>query len=281
MKVKKGFTLIELLVVIAVIAVLMAILMPALNRAREQARGITCLNNQKSLALAYIMYADENNGRVCSGFPRYEDDNNIPSWVMPPLAWNGTSIIQKPQGDVTLEERLNGLKAGAIYPNLKDTDAFHCPGDNRLQIGTSRGNELRYAIYRSYGTPDFLRASKPKDMKVLSNFKGAATKMLFVEDIYDGLAANYNHDGWSYEPKKQSLWDPLGLFHSDSSTFSFMDGHAEKHRWSDPRTIVYFTDREEAARRGYGKRTPFNPPNQDLVWLDEHYPGDIRIAPYP
>ena len=42
---RRGFTLIELLVVIAVIAVLMAILMPALQRAREQGKRVSCLSN--------------------------------------------------------------------------------------------------------------------------------------------------------------------------------------------------------------------------------------------
>ena len=45
----RGFTLIELLVVIAVIAILMAILMPALSRAREAAKRISCANNLKEL----------------------------------------------------------------------------------------------------------------------------------------------------------------------------------------------------------------------------------------
>ena len=64
---KKGFTLIELLVVIAIIAILMAILMPALNRAREQGRRAVCLNNLKQLALAWILYADDNNSRIVNG----------------------------------------------------------------------------------------------------------------------------------------------------------------------------------------------------------------------
>ena len=61
-----GFTLIELLVVIAIIAILMAILMPALQRVREQGQRAARLSNLKQLALAWIMYADENEDRVVS-----------------------------------------------------------------------------------------------------------------------------------------------------------------------------------------------------------------------
>ena len=102
--------------------------------------------------------------------------------------------------------------------------------------------------------------------------------MLFVEDIYDGLSGNYNHDGWSYNPYSGSLWDPLGIFHSDSCTFSFMDGHADRKKWADKRTIIYCTSRNEAAALGFGKGVTFNPPNVDCGWLDAHYPGDFDLA---
>ena len=55
----RAFTLIELLVVIAIIAILAALLLPALSAAKRKAQQIACVNNNKELALASLMYVDD------------------------------------------------------------------------------------------------------------------------------------------------------------------------------------------------------------------------------
>jgi prepilin-type N-terminal cleavage/methylation domain-containing protein len=70
-----GFTLIELLVVIAIIAILASMLLPALSKAKEAGRRIGCVNNERQLDLACIMFVDENEGK----FPA-RTGGNPPRW---------------------------------------------------------------------------------------------------------------------------------------------------------------------------------------------------------
>ncbi len=99
---RRGFTLIELLVVIAIIAILAAILFPVFAQAREKARAISCLSNNKQLSLAFRMYAQD------------FDERNV-------MGWQGNFINKYGQGPA------RSWWQHDILPYVKNTPVFACP----------------------------------------------------------------------------------------------------------------------------------------------------------
>src|SRR5881409_3807484 len=70
---RSAFTLVELLVVIGIIAILVAVLMPALSRVRDQANGVKCSANLRTMMTAALMFSHEHQGRL---FGNWSDAGN-------------------------------------------------------------------------------------------------------------------------------------------------------------------------------------------------------------
>jgi len=114
----KGFTLIELLVVIAIIAILAAILFPVFAQAREKARAISCLSNDKQIGLAFMQYVQDNDEDYPSN--NFGTANNAPVVAIGVgAAGQNNAANQNGEGWST-----------AIYPYVKSNGLYKCADDS-------------------------------------------------------------------------------------------------------------------------------------------------------
>lgn len=127
------FTLIELLIVIAIIAILAAMLLPALNNAREKARGISCTSNLKQIGTAFNMYANDNKGCLPPVGPIGYPTTSI--------CWAGLLAHDLGFPAATAFDRNLTLVNSHIKANYPTV--FNCPSE------TKNRNVVSYAMHRT------------------------------------------------------------------------------------------------------------------------------------
>ena len=259
-----GFTLVELLVVIAIIAILAALGMTGLGAAKQQARSISCLNNQKQLTLGWMLYVEEHDDslpynygiadtRTTVANGKYRNwVNNVMSWELDP---ENTNTVLATTGGI------GPYLSGVAHP-------YRCPSDRVVSQWQSEAGwthrvrsfsmnaMLGYAgEYTKFGTN--VNIPKYRQYFKFTEIPAPADIFVFIEEHPDTIK-----DGYFLNRPGAAEWVEMpAAYHRKGSNLSYADGHVEFRRWRSASTL------KPLREGGSGAPVELEGDREDFDWL--------------
>jgi len=211
------------------------------------------------MSLAWVLYNGENDGKV-----------------MPNKAWSlrTTEVYNTNQtwvrGWMRPEDRADNtntvfLQTSHVWPYVPSLDIWKCPADKSTskhggvaypRVRSTGMNSLIGTFERDFWSPQLRIFNKEADF--VDPVKTFVLADISEESIRSGGFGFHEQNLHALPSTSSLVWATVPASrHSGAGTFTFADGHAEIHRWTDPRT---------AKALGY---VTASPNNRDLLWLIE------------
>lgn len=203
----RGFTLIELLVVISIIALMIGILLPALSSARETAKSMQCLSQQRQIGIASMIYVNDNNdwmmpltysiggGKTRTVANLLADSGYIP-WDITDTGGGGTSVFVDPVGPDTYAASSSQSSTGLVFVHY----GYNYPG---------LGGYV---------------ASKDRPVPQLSHLTRSSEMYMFMDAAY---RADFARGSYRFFHRSSTTSGTPDSRHQGVVNILYLDGHAK------------------------------------------------------
>ena len=247
----QAFTLLELLVVIAIIGILAAMLLPALARAKDMAKRVGCLNNQRQIGLGWEMYSGDFSGRMAVNDVEVTDQprSTTNSWVV---------------GNAKYDIDPATITSGSIYAYVKNAAVYKCPADRGMIQDTA------ISRYRSFSLSCYMNGPSTgpltdttygvQPLRQTSQIQSPSKTLTFIDE--DALTLDDGH--FLYSTNYSNWLNIPGWRHQNGTVLTFADHHTEYWKWKSPEPASTYFD-------GGGGLT--DTALEDLLHLQQTAPG--------
>jgi prepilin-type N-terminal cleavage/methylation domain-containing protein len=224
----QAFTLLELLVVIAIIGILAAMLLPALARAKDMAKRVGCLNNQRQIGLGWEMYSGDFSGRMAVNDVEVTDQprSTTNSWVV---------------GNAKYDIDPATITSGSIYAYVKNAAVYKCPSDYGMIEDTTLTRFRSFSLSCYMNGPstgpltDTTYGVQP--LRQTSQIQSPSKTLTFIDE--DALTLDDGH--FLYSTNYSNWLNVPGWRHQNGTVLTFADHHTEYWKWKSPEpTSTYF-----------------------------------------